>query len=307
MTIRHLKIFIAVADTGKMSAAAKQYFISQPSVSQAIKELETYYGVLLFERIAKKLYITEAGKNLLNYARIAVKQFDELNKYMLSEGHSEKIRIGATITVGSCMLPSMVNRFRERMPSVEPFAYMNNTKCIEDKILKAELDIGIVEGQVKSHDLVNIPAVKDYLVLVCSKNHKFAGRKRILLSELENEIFVMREEGSGTRELFENYMHNHGVKLKIGWEITCPSVIKHAVLENNCLAVISIRLVAEEMKNGQLYVIKSKENAWNRYFNIVYYKNKYVTESMKAVMEITREYNEKNVLQGILTGLLIGE
>jgi len=307
MTIRHLKIFIAVAENGKMSLAAAKYFISQPAVSQAIKELEIHYGVLLFERISKKLYITESGINLLNHARIVVKQFDELNKYMFIEGHSEKIRIGVTVTVGSCMLPSIVNRFKEQMPQVETFAYMNNTKSIEDKILKAEVDIGIVEGQVKSHDLVNIPAVKDYLVIVCAKSHSFAGRKQISIKELENEVFVMREDGSGTRELFGNYMQQNGVKLKIGWEVTCPSVIKDAVLANNCLAAISIRLVAEEIKNGQMYVIKSKEKAWDRSFNLVYYKNKSITESMKSVMEIVREYNNADILKGIPTGILLNE
>lgn len=93
MTIRHLKIFIAVAETGKMSTAAAQYYISQPTVSQAIKELEEHYGVLLFERISKKLYITEAGKNLFTYARMVVSQFDELEDNML-KGFSEKLRIG---------------------------------------------------------------------------------------------------------------------------------------------------------------------------------------------------------------------
>jgi DNA-binding transcriptional LysR family regulator len=305
MTIRHLKIFIAVAETGKMSAAAKKNFISQPTVSQAIKELEKYYGILLFERISKKLYITEVGKNLLIYAKTAVKQFDELNEYMFIAGHSEKIRIGTTITIGSCMLPSIVTHFKERMPQVETFSYMNNTKFIEDKILKAELDIGIVEGKVKSIDLVDMPAVRDYLVIVCSQKHHFAGRKRISIKELENEVFVMREEGSGTRELFENYMLKNGIKLKINWEVTCPVVIKNIVLEHNCLAAISIRLVKEEIKNGQLYVIKSKENAWDRSFNIVYYKNKYINESMKTLMEIVKEYNNTDILKNISTGTLV--
>jgi DNA-binding transcriptional LysR family regulator len=305
MTIRHLKIFIAVAETGKMSAAATKHFISQPTVSQAIKELEKYYGMLLFERISKKLYITESGKKLLIHAKIAVKQFDELNEYMFIAGHSEKIRIGTTITIGSCMLPSIINHFKERLPQVETFSYMNNTKFIEDKILKAELDIGIIEGQVKNHDLVNMPVVKDYLVIVCSKKHHFAGRKRISIKELENEDFVMREEGSGTRELFENYMLKSGIKLKTNWEITCPVVIKNIVLEHNCLAAISIRLVKEEIKSGQLYVIKSKENAWDRSFNIVYYKNKYITESMKTLIEIVKEHDNDDILKNISTGTLV--
>ncbi len=307
MTIRHLKIFIAVAETGKMSAAAAKYFISQPTVSQTIKELENHYEVLLFERIAKKLYITDAGKNLLTYARIAVKQFDELNMYMFTEGHAEKIRIGVTITVGSCLLPTLLKDFKQQMPEVETFAYMNNTKAIEEKILKAELDIGIVEGQVKSHDLINTPAVKDYLVIVCGRNHSFAGRSRIAIDELENQAFVMREEGSGTRELFENYMQKNGVKLKIGWELTCPDVIKSTVMENNCLAAISIRLVEEEIKAGKLYVIKSNENAWDRSFNIVYYKNKYISESMKTVMEIVKKYNKSDILKDIPSGILVND
>ena len=307
MTIRHLKIFIAVAETGTMSSAAAKYFISQPTVSQSVKELETYYAVLLFERVGKKLYITEAGKNLLTYARIAVKQFDELNKYMFTEGHSEKIRIGATITVGSCLLPSLLKDFKHQMPQIETFAYMNNTKFIEEKILKAELDIGIVEGQVKSHDLINIPAVKDYLVIICGKDHPFAGRSRIAISELESQSFVMREEGSGTRELFEDYMQKNGVNLKIGWEITCPDVIKKAVMETNCLAAISIRLVEEEVKSGRLYVIKSCEKAWDRSFNIVYYKNKYISESMKTIMDIVKHYNKSDLLKDIPAGLLVND
>lgn len=307
MTIRHLKIFIAVAETGKMSAAATKFFISQPTVSQAIKELENHYDVLLFERVSKKLYITEAGKNLLTYARIAVKQFDELNMYMFTEGHAEKIRIGATITVGSCLLPSLLKDFKKHLPQVESFAYMNNTKAIEEKILKAELDIGIVEGQVKSHDLINTPAVKDYLVIVCGQNHCFAGRKHIALNELENQSFVMREEGSGTRELFENYMQNNGVKLKIDWEITCPDVIKAIVLENNCLAAISIRLVEKEIKSGKLYAIKSGENAWDRSFNIVYYKNKYINESMKTLIEIVKSYNKSGNFKDVPAGILVND
>lgn len=304
MTIRHLKYFIAVAETGKMSTAAAQCYVSQPTVSQTIKELEEHYRVLLFERISKKLYITEAGKNLLIYAKMVVKQFDELEDNMFT-GYSEKIRIGATVTVGSCILSALLNQFKEIMPKVDTFAYVNNTKSIEEKMLKSELDIGIVEGQIINHELVTIPAIKDSLVVVCSRNHRLAGRKQISVKELENERFVMREEGSGTRKLFEHYMSSCGSKFKICWEATCPSAIKQAVMENNCLTAISARLVEEEIKNGQIYVIKSKENALDRFFNIVYYKNKYFNESMKTFMNIVEQYKNKDIFNGIESGILV--
>ncbi len=304
MTIRHLKIFIAVVETGKMSAAAAQYYISQPTVSQSIRELEDHYGVLLFERISKKLYITEAGKNLLTYARMAVNQFDELEDNML-KGFSEKLRIGATITVGACIMPKLINQYKKIKPQVETFAYINNTKSIEEKLLKSELDIGIVEGKIKNQDLVVIPVINDYLVIVCSKNHRLSGCSNISVKDLEKEHFVMREEGSGTRELFENYISKCGVIIKVKWEVTCPDMMKKVVIANNCLTAISARLIEEEAKKGLLYVIKSNEQALDRSFSLVYYKNKFVNDNMKSLIHILEKYKDKDILSGISTGTLV--
>lgn len=304
MTIRHLRIFIAVAETGKMSTAAAQYYISQPTVSQAIRELEDHYGVLLFERISKKLYITDAGKNLLTYARMVVNQFDDLEDNML-KGFSEKLRIGASITVGSCIIPELISKYQKLKPEVETFVHVNNTKAIEEKLLKSELDIGIVEGKIKSHDLVVIPVIKDYLVIVCSKNHRLSGCSNISAKDLEKESFVLREEGSGTRELFENYISRCGVRLKVKWEVTCPDTIKKAVITDNCVTAISARLIEEEAKKGLLYVIKSNGQALDRSFSLVYYKNKFVNDNMKSLMHILEQYKDKDILSGVSTGNLV--
>lgn len=306
MTIRHLKIFIAVAETGTMSAAAARYYISQPTVSQAIRELEEHYGVLLFERIAKKLYITEAGKNLLTYARMVVNQFDELEDNML-KGFSEKLRIGASKTVGSCIIPELINQYNKIKPEVETHVYVNNTKCIEEKLLKSELDIAIVEGQVKSPDLIVIPVINDYLVIVCSTKHRLNGCRSISVRDLEKENFVMREEGSGTRELFENYISECGIKLHVTWEVTCSDMMKKAVISNNCLTAISARLVEEEAKKGLLYVIKSSNHALDRSFSLVYYKNKFVNDNMKSLIHLLEQYKDKDILNGISAGILLDD
>ena len=104
MTIRHLKIFLTVAETGKMSMAAEQLYITQPSVSQAVRELEDHYQILLFERLSKKLYITEDGKKLYVTAKQLVTQFENLEESMRKENRREKIRIGGTVTLGSGLL-----------------------------------------------------------------------------------------------------------------------------------------------------------------------------------------------------------
>ena len=124
MTIRHLKIFLAVAESGKMSLAAEQLFITQPSVSQAIRELEEHYQTLLFERLSKKLYITEDGKKLYVTAKQLVTQFESLEESMQKENRREKLRIGGTITLGSGILSRVVRDLRAEQPDLDIYSYM---------------------------------------------------------------------------------------------------------------------------------------------------------------------------------------
>jgi len=305
MTIRHLKIFIEVVDSGKMSTAANKLFISQPTVSQAIRELEEHYGYLLFERLNKRLYITEKGKRLLSYARNVVKQFDDMEEMMLKENYMEKIRIGATITVGNCILGEVIKNFKIMNPHVEIYSYVGNTRDIEEKLLNSKLDIGIVEGRVKSPDLISIPEVEDFLVLVCSMDHPFAKKKSVMIEDLENRKFAMREQGSGTRELFERYMLDKGIPIKIAFEGNSSTAIKKTVTDNNFLAVVSIRLVEEEIKSGKLYPIINTDSEWDRYFSVVYHKNKVVTDEMASLIEVVKNYKHVDILEGINVGKLI--
>lgn len=305
MTIRHLRIFIEVAETGKMSTAAAKLFVSQPTVSQAIRELEEHYGLLLFDRLNRKLYITIAGKKLLKYAKNVVTQFDALEDNMFNLSKVEKIRIGATMTVGECILSNIVNRLKKDSPQVEIYSYSNNTQIIEEKILNNEIDIGIIEGKVKSKDLIVMPEASDYLVLACSTDHPFAKRSNIHVKELEGEKFAMREKGSGTRELFEDYMSENEVDIKIVFEANSSEAIKKEVIENNCLAVISICLMEQEIKESKLHAIKSLAGSWNRNFSIVYHKDKLLTDGMKSLIAITKDYkyipNNIEYNPGILT------
>ena len=108
MTIRHLTVFAAVAEQGSMSAAAKHLYLSQPTVSQAVRELEAHYNGLLFERLGKKLYLTERGKLLLPHAREMIRQFQQLEELMQNQGQSSTLKLGSTLTVGTCLTPSII-------------------------------------------------------------------------------------------------------------------------------------------------------------------------------------------------------
>lgn len=304
MTIRHLRIFIEVAESGKMSLAAAKFFISQPTVSQAIRELEQHYNTLLFERLSKRLFITPEGEKLLSYARLAVKQFDELEEVMQSSSLTKKIRIGATITVGSCLLPSILNTLKEKCPDIETYSFVSNTRTIENKLLKSDLDVGLVEGMIKHPDLVSIPMIDDFLVLACSNTHPFANKKVIHVEDLKDQPFVMREQGSGTRELFEDYLASQHVPIKIAEEANCPSSIIHAIIDNNYLSAISIRLLEEDIRSKKIHVILNHELEWNRHFYFVYHKDKTLTDSIQSLIQIVKAYKKLDFLKEITVSQL---
>ncbi|NLY77083.1 MAG: LysR family transcriptional regulator [Tissierellia bacterium] len=306
MTIRHLRIFIEVAKSGNMSKAAERLYISQPTASQAIKELEEYYGVLLFERLNRRLYITEAGKKLFFYAKKVVKEFDDLEERMANINKVEGIKIGATISVGDCILGDIISRLKDVNPKAEIYSYVGNTETIENKLLNNQLDIAIVEGKVKSPDLIVRPELEDYLVLICSSNHPFAQKKTIELEELANEKFAMREKGSGTRELFEEYMQKKEIPIKVVFEGNTPAAIKQEVIINNCLAAISICLVEEEANNSTIHIIESEKKSWNRYFSIVYHKDKVLSDLMKSLIKITKNYQHIPKIINKKPGVLMG-
>ena len=280
MTIRHLKIFIAVAETGKMGLAAKQLYIAQPTVSQVIADMEDAYGVKLFERLSKKLYITEEGIQLLSYARHIVTLFDEMERNLRNASSHILLRVGATITVGSCVLAGIIKRYEEQRTNAQVQVFVDNTRLIEKMLLESELDLALVEGSIQSPELLVQPVMEDELVLVCSVNHPFAGRKMVYAEDLKGQNFILREEGSGTRALFEHYLLQHGVEIHPKWVCHSSDSILNAVCGGQGLTVISRLLVQNGIKAGKLCILPLEDARLTRNFNSVYHKNKFLSPAL---------------------------
>lgn len=187
-----MNIFVAVADYGSMSAAATHLYLSQPTVSQAIRELEKHYNVLLFERLGKKLYLTERGELLLPRARELVRQFEETEELILNQGQSLTLKLGSTITVGTCLTPRLIPELQKSCPDVKVASYVSNTRAIEQKLLRSELDVGIVEGEIYSPDLHVLPIVDDRLVLAVGKEHPFYLKKVLHVQDLSRNSLQLR-------------------------------------------------------------------------------------------------------------------
>ena len=281
MTIRHLKIFLAVVDTGSMTKAAKSLYITQPSVSQAIMEIEEYYNIKLFERLSKKLYITEAGEEFLSYARHIISLYEDMEQRMGQTRETSTLRIGASVTIGTHLLGQLSKEFLKNNKDVQIEAIVDNTSVIENKVLNSEVDFGLVEGIIHSEDIVNIPFMEDNLILICSPNHPMINKPYITLEELSQEELILREAGSGTRELFENTMLTQGQSLNIKWICNNSEAIKNAVMADMGISIISKMSVMREIEGGELHTIPIDGIKFKREFNIIYHKNKYVTEVME--------------------------
>ena len=154
MTLRNLRIFLSVADCGSMSEAAKKMHIAQPSVSGTISEIEEQYQVRLFERLGRRLYITPTGEQLCEYARHILSAFDSMEQRLRNADDTDMLRIGATVTVGTCILGDVLKRYIAETGHPAPRVLVDNTQVIEQQLLKSELDAAIVEGSISSPDLV---------------------------------------------------------------------------------------------------------------------------------------------------------
>lgn len=289
MTLRNLRIFLAVADCGSMSEAAKKMHIAQPSVSGTIGEIEDQYGVRLFERLGRRLYITPTGRQLSEYARHILSMYDAMEQQLKNADETDILRVGATVTVGTCILGDVLQRYMAETHNPSPQVVVDNTHVIEHMLLKSELDVGVIEGKVTSTDLVTQFMMNDPLVLVCARDkNPFGTKKCVHLADLENVPFILREKGSGTRAVFENVMPH----FKEQWVCNNSEAILRGVEMGFGVTVISRRLALERLQAGTLTEIRVLDAPLGRQFSIVWHKNKYLGSSMQQFISTCAQYGK---------------
>lgn len=288
MTLRHLKIFVAVCQTGSVTAAGEKLYIAQPSISLAISELENYYGIKLFDRISKRLYITEGGKNFLQYANHILKLFDEMETEVKNFDTHGIIRVGASITIGTYLLPQYIKSFKEIYPEMEVQAVINNSDTIEQSVLNNNIDIALIEGQIHSPYIKSQQFKKDKLVLICGLNHQLSNYDELHINDIKNESFLLREKGSAGRELCDNIFAANGIDLNITWESSSTQAIIKAVSLGLGLSVLPHLLVKESIARNEVKIINLKNISFDRHFSIIYHKNKFLTKSAKTFIDICK-------------------
>lgn len=282
MTIRDLEIFVAVAESGRMGTAAKKLYISQPTVSHAISQIEEDYHVRLFERLSRKLYITEVGQEFLQYARHILSNFNEMEHYLYHASEQLCIHVGASLTVGSFFLADMISKYEETNPKIRIRVYIDNSKNIIQKISDGTLDIAVIEGNVQSKDVISKEIYEDEMVLICGKKHPFAARKSVRLNDLTDMDCVLREEGSGTRAFMINLTEERGIPIVEKWVCHSSDSIINIVASGQGVSILSKSLLLHEKRVVQLPI---EDFPLKRSFRIIYHEDKYISSALKNLME----------------------
>lgn len=292
MTSRNLQIFVTVAELGKMTEAARVLYITQSSVSQAIASIEQEYGVVLFERLSRGIFLTDAGKELLNYARGYFSVKSDMEEFLLSQGERQALKIGATITVGTCVISPLLLKLKAENKQLNAQVLVENTHGLEGKLLKNEIDVALVEGKITNPELVTRHAIEDRMVLICPNGHRFSGREEVMAAELGDDPFILREKGSGTRTQFETEMANKHLPISVSWTCCNTEAIKNAVADGHGVSVVSERLVLKDAAAGRFFICRISDLDLDRYFDVVYHKDKYISRPMHDFIDACMAFGE---------------
>lgn len=269
-----LKIFQKTAEKLSFTKASEELYMSQPAVTKHIHKLEQSLQTKLFHRNGNKISLTEAGEILLVYARKMSHLYNQLHFELgsLQQKQIGRLKIGASTTMTQYVLPAIIKKFQKRYPDIKISVINGNTEYIEQAMRENRIDIGIIEGQNKHHGIQYKTFLKDKIVLV-GRPEMLMHQDSIHMEELKNQPLVIRESGSGTREVIAHYCHQKGYKLSdfnIVLEYGSTQGIKNYLLQSKALAFLSLHSIIDELKRGELKVIEVIDFEILRYFYLIY-------------------------------------
>lgn len=256
LTLRQLRIFAAVARNLSFTRAARELHLTQPAISQQVKLLEEEVGMPLFEQIGRKVHLAPAGVELLRYTEQAMEILRQANESLAAMRGLKRgvLKLGA-VSTAKYFAPSLLSAFTPAYPEVTIKFEVGNRKEIIHQLAENEIDLVIMGRPPRELETVAEPFAKHPQVIIASPTHPLAAKRRIRLSQLTTEYFLIREEGSGTRASMERVFGQHGVPFRVSMEVTSNETIKQAVMANMGLSFISSHTVGLELAAGKLVIL----------------------------------------------------
>lgn len=288
-TLKQLQVFLAIAGHENVSRAALQLSLSQSAASTALKELEQHFDLALFDRIGKRLQLSEAGHLFRPRAAALLTQARELENALLQRDEVGELKVGATLTIGNYVAIGIMAKFMQNHPRARVELDVENTAAIARKVANYELDIGLIEGELQDGDLDVSHWRDDELCLFCAPDHPLAAQKQLDDKQLLSADWIVRERGSGTRQAFDRAMTGILPELHIKLELQHTEGIKRAVEAGLGVGCLSALTLQEAFRRGSLVQLQAPQRDWTRQFYIILHKNKYRSRGIQDWIELCRQ------------------
>ncbi|HKJ71455.1 MAG TPA: selenium metabolism-associated LysR family transcriptional regulator [Gammaproteobacteria bacterium] len=297
MADRRLHVFHTVAQLSSFTKAANRLHMTQPAVTFQVKQLEEQFNTRLFDRNHNRITLTEAGAIVFEFADKILNLYEEMENSVgeLTGEMRGVLLVGASTTIGEYLLPRVLGAFRTAYPAMKVRMNVANTRDIVQQVENNTIDIGIVEGAVHNSNLAIRECQPDQLVAIFPCGHKLADRERVAPADLLDYQFVLREEGSGTREVLADYIREGGAdpnKLDIVMELGSGESVKGAVESGLGISVVSEATVRKEARLGTLEV-RPLSPPLERAFSFVHQKQKFRSQAVERFYQFIQEQCKK--------------
>ena len=289
MTIRHMKIFLEVYRLENITQAAKNLHMTQPAVTRTIQEIEQHYGVRLFDRMNRRLFVTEAGRQFYAQALHIVESFDRMEKGLLNGDAFGVLRVGASISLGNFFLPDLVSAFCRERPDMKVKVMISNAGNLQRGLLNNELDLALIEGGISEPELETRAFSEDRLVLIVPVGHELAVKEKVFVRDLKEYDLLAREKGSVGRTLVDHVFAVRGMTPEPLWESASTQAIIKGVQKGIGVAVLPEMLVEREISEGRVCKRKIDDEGFERVHYVVWHRNKFLTDGGRRFMDMAVE------------------
>jgi len=298
LSLRQLQIFCAIALTGSTTQARQDIALSQSATSAALNELERLLSIDLFERVGKRLVLNENGRTLLPKAQALLNDASNIEKMSNNLFQQAKsLRIGASTTLGNYVLPKLLSTFlKEFLPnendSWHSQVIIGNTEKICSAVASFELDVGLIEGPCHEAALNVVPWVQDELIIVASPKHPLLKinsnlkKEQVSVKMLGEQMWILRELGSGTRESTDQFLLPHLGSYKFSIELGSSEALKNAVIQGLGIACLSQWVVHDALKSGHLVALKIPSMLFKRQSYLVTHRDKCQTSILQNFLDL---------------------
>ncbi|MBE8595435.1 DNA-binding transcriptional regulator YeiE [Xenorhabdus sp. BG5] len=281
ITLRQLEIFAEVLKSGSTTQASQQLALSQSAVSASLTDLEGQLGVQLFDRVGKRLVTNEHGRLLYPKALALLEQAGEVEQLFKLELGA--LRLAASSTIGNYMLPEMLARYRQDYPETPLELNISNTGDVIKAVAEFRVDLGLIEGLCHDPELITQPWMKDELIVFSSPESPLL-QGELSVEDLIKAPWILREKGSGTREILDHLLFSQMPRFNIAMELGNSEAIKHAVQYGMGISCLSRRVVQEQLKNGTLSELVIPKLSLNRTLYLIYHRQKHISNALRKLL-----------------------